>query len=565
MGNGKKDPVPQFKYKKHMSVGAMSAEEDHRFLQDCFLDTGDFEVLTDTHNPKCIALGRTGAGKSALLEKIKQKEEHVIELLPEELSIGYISNSNILTFFESLGVNLDLFYQLLWRHVLSVELIKNKFKITNEYSNRTFSERLSEIFRRDQKKEKAINYLRQWGDKFWLETDTRIKELTTKLENELKGDIDLKSLGIPINASGAEKLTRESKQEICSRAQAVVNKVQVQDLNNVINLLAQDIFTDTQQKFFIIIDKLDDNWVEDEMRYRLIRALIETIKTFRKVSPVKIIVALRLDLLGRVFDRTRDAGFQEEKYEDMLLRIRWSKEQIEEMLDKRTSLMIRQAYTQDKVKSGDILPPHVGSERSLDFMLDRTLMRPRDAILFMNECLEQAQGHPKITAKMIRDAEITYSKKRFNSLCHEWFGDFPLLGNYCEILKKKKDGFKHSEITREQIEEIAIELAINEKSPKDPMASLARSLVQDNTISRSTFLNQLLRNLYKVGIVGVKRDSYSSTIWSQDNDPEISESEVKRSSFFYVHPMLWRYLGVNGEDSTKNLIGTANIPQKKSH
>lgn len=543
-----------------MSVGAMSAEDDYRFLQDCFLDTGDFEVLTDIYNPKCIVLGRTGAGKSALLEKIKQKEEHVIELLPEELSISYISNSNILSFFETIGVNLDLFYQLLWRHVLSVELIKNKFKITNEYSNRTFSERLSEIFRRDQKKEKAINYLRQWGDKFWLETDTRIKELTTKLENELKGDIDLSNLGIPITASGAERLTRESKQEICNRAQAVVNKVQVQDLNNVINLLAQDIFTDPQQKFFIVIDKLDDNWVEDEMRYRLIRALIETIKTFRRVTPVKIIIALRLDLLGRVFDKTRDAGFQEEKYEDILLRIKWSKDQIEEMLDKRTALMIRQAYTHEKVNSTDILPPHVGSDTSLDFILDRTLMRPRDAILFMNECLEQAQGQPKITAKIIRDAEITYSKKRFNSLCHEWFVDFPLLGNYCEVLKKKKDGFKHSEITRDQIEEIAIELAINEKSPNDRMAILARSLIQENTISRSTFLNQLLRNLYKVGILGVKRDSFSSTIWSQNNDPEISESEVKRSSFFHVHPMLWRYLGINGENSKKTYTPTKSGP-----
>jgi len=552
MNNIKKHTTKQFKYKKHMSIGAMSAEEDSHFLQECFIDTGDFEILTEIHSSKCIVLGRTGSGKSALLETIKQKEEHVIELLPEELSLGYISNSNILSFFENIGVNLDLFYQLLWRHVLSVELIKKKFKITNEYNNRNFLERLGEIFNRDRKKEKAIEYLRQWGDKFWLETDSRIKELTTKLEDELRGNVDLTALGVPINASGSEKLTKEIREEICERAQAVVNRVQIQDLNQVIGLLAQDIFNDTQQKYFITIDKLDDNWVEDEMRYRLIRALIETTKTFRKISQVKIIIALRLDLLGRVFDKTRDAGFQEEKYEDILLRIKWSKEQIESLLDKRISLLIRQAYTQESAKFHDIFPAHVGNETALDFILDRTLMRPRDAILYINECLEQAQGQTQITAKTIRDAEITYSKKRLNSICHEWFADYPLLENYFEIIKKRKDGFKHSEITREQIEELAIELAVNEKHPKDPMAIAAKLYIQDSAISRSSFLNQLLRALYKTGVIGVKKDSHSSTIWSQDNEPTISESEVKRSSFFHIHPMLWRVLGIHNDDRKKS-------------
>ena len=54
---------------------------------------------------------------------------------------------------------------------------------------------------------------------------------------------------------------------------------------------------------------------DDGLKYKLIRALIETIKSFRQVRSVKIVVSLRLDLLQRVISETRDSGFQSEKYE----------------------------------------------------------------------------------------------------------------------------------------------------------------------------------------------------------------------------------------------------------
>ncbi len=344
----------KFKFRKNMSIGAMGAEDDTKYLIDCFINTGDFEVAADVNDPHSIILGRTGAGKSALIEKIKKEKQNVIELLPEELSLNYISNSNILSFFESIGVNLDIFYQLLWRHILVVELIQKRYKINNENNTKSFFETLNDIFSRDRKKERAINYLRQWGDKFWLETDVRIQELTHKLENELRGSVNLSVYGIDSSLSGTEKLSSEEKLEITNRAQAVVNRVQIQELNQVINFLAQEVFSDTQNKYYIVIDKLDDNWVDDIARYRLIRALIETIKTFRRITPVKILIALRIDLIGRVFDLTRDAGFQEEKYEDLMLRIKWSSSDLENLLNKRIGLLVREHYTKNGAKFKDL-------------------------------------------------------------------------------------------------------------------------------------------------------------------------------------------------------------------
>jgi hypothetical protein len=58
-------------------------------------------------------------------------------------------------------------------------------------------------------------------------------------------------------------------------------------------LLAEYSFDDPQKNYYIIIDQLDDNWAENDTRYKFIRALIEEIKVFRKIKNIKIIAALR--------------------------------------------------------------------------------------------------------------------------------------------------------------------------------------------------------------------------------------------------------------------------------
>ena len=60
----------QFKFRKHATIGSASAEDDRAFLSDCFIDTGDLKTISDCDNAKRIILGRTGCGKSALLNKL---------------------------------------------------------------------------------------------------------------------------------------------------------------------------------------------------------------------------------------------------------------------------------------------------------------------------------------------------------------------------------------------------------------------------------------------------------------------------------------------------------------
>lgn len=534
--------VKNFKFKKGMSIGAMDASEDDRFLESCFIDTGDISALEDTESSKSIILGRTGSGKTALLSIIRKNNDNVINLLPQELSLNYIADSNIIQFFDSTGVKLDLFYQLLWKHVLVVELIKRKYDIRNETSKKNFLDSLAGVFKKDTSKQRAIEYLTQWGDKFWVETSSRIEDLTTKLEHELSASIDLNSIQVPLTASGSSKLSSEMREEVTNQAQKIVNKVQIQDLNRVIDILSDNIFTNKQQKYYIVIDQLDDEWVDDNIRYRLIRSLIETIKGFRKIIPVKIIIALRSDLLYRVFDKTRDSGFQEEKYEDYILKLMWRKDELRSLLDKRIDLSIREAYTSKSASFSQIFTGTPDGEKPIDFILDRTLMRPRDAISFTNECFNSAYGKTNITSQILKEAEKNYSKKRFKALCFEWVDDYPLLEDYCRIIPGPHGSFKHSSISNSSIEKLALDLSI--KEAKDPIKDLALGLVQHNSLTKVAFRNHILRVLYRVGIIGIKRNAYTSVEWSHEDDVNISSSEIKNSQSFEVHKMLWRYLGI---------------------
>ncbi len=212
--------------------------------------------------------------------------------------------------------------KLLWKHVFVVELLKRRYRITERepIGYRNF---LRDIFERDDAKRRALEYLEQWGDKFWQDTEFRVRDFTTKLEQKLSGAIDAKYGPIAVSASGAKALSEEIRAEIVHKAQNIVNSNQVRELAEIVNLLADNVFADLMNRYYVVIDRLDDSWVDEAVRYKLIRALIETIRTFQRVRAVKIVVAMREDLLRRVFDQTRDAGFQEEKYESLFLRIRW--------------------------------------------------------------------------------------------------------------------------------------------------------------------------------------------------------------------------------------------------
>lgn len=532
----------EFKFIKHVRIGTEGAEEDSEYLFDCFVDTGDLEVLKDTTHPARIVEGRTGAGKTALLLYLKEISPNSTMIDPEELSLQFISNSNVIKFLTAKGVDLDLFYKLLWKHILTVELIKLKYNIRNELEQDSFFTRIYTKYFGDKKKKEAYDYLREWGEKFWKNTEDRVKQVTTKFENDLTSKISAKIPNFGSELAGGQRFTEEEIGEIVYRAQEVVNSVQMQQLSRVVRALAEEDFADTQQSYYIIIDKLDENWVDEDLRYKLIRALVETIKDLRKIQTAKVIISIRRDLIDRVFRYTRDPGFQEEKYQTLFLNIYWEKRDLMLLVEKRINRLIERQYTGDKIKWNDIITPKVGEVLTVNYLIDRTMHRPRDIISFINGCIDKSTGFKKVTAARIRDAESLYSDVRFRALGDEWIADYPNLMNALRIFKKRDPVFNFNDIKPKELEDLVVEILSSNVKESCLIEDICHKYYEDN-ISYQDTLAKLLRIFYRVGVIGVRVPSRGIS-WSFKKDNIIHESQITGEERIEILPMFYRVFGI---------------------
>lgn len=529
---------------KNFSIGAPDAEADRDLLNDCFVDSGCLDLIRDTEKHSSIVLGRTGSGKSAILLRLQSLESHVTALNPLELAFRFIENSTIIQFFEKAGVNLNLFYRLLWRHVLITELIRNKYNFRDQRSLSRWFDNLIDRVDKNSPRARALAYLRRWGENFWEGTEVRLSEVTKKIESELSASLEGSMLGAKLKGGGSGTLTDEERSEVVSRGSMVINNIQIADLNRVMQVFSDEVFDDPQNRFYITIDTLDEEWVSPSTRYRLIRALIEEVRTFRsEICNVKVVVALRRDLLDKVFEETRDGGFQEEKYETYYARIHWSRDELLEMLRLRVNEVFKRRYTNASIGLNDVFPKSRGGKAPYEYMLERTMFRPRDVIAYANECFAAAANRPRVSWQAIFDAELQYSRKRRNALVDEWLNTYPSVATALDALRGMQESFSRSAITDDIIDSTAVQISSLQR--EDELVRLSRKLYDPaGSTTRAQVLNCLLQILYKIGAIGVKFSAESPYIWSFRDQPSISYGEAKRAISIRVHKMLWRGLEI---------------------
>jgi hypothetical protein len=321
----------------------------------------------------------------------------------------------------------------------------------------------------------------------------------------------------------------------------------VRELNHVIKILADEVFNNEQQRYYLVIDKLDEDWVDDTVRYLLIKALVEAVKELNHaMKAVKIVIAIRRDLLDRVIQKTKEVGFQEEKYEPLFLNLKWTKEQLFEMLDRRVNKLVRRQYTHGTVSWSDLMPQKIGPGRQLtiDYLSDRTMYRPRDLIVLFNRCIEQAVGRPEITAAMIQHAESEYSQRRLTSLYDEWRAEFPELSECVDLLKRLPAHFHIDAIPIDKIEDKCLALATGEARDQGVISGWAK-LVADQKMKPSEFRARLVGVLYQTGLLGLKIEATTSIQWSFLHVLTIPWASIRDDGAIVVCPVFHRALGIN--------------------
>lgn len=532
-------------YRQGVHVGEISAEDDETFLSECFVAQDFYAQLLDMQSSKSILLGRTGSGKTAVLKQIERTRDDTIRIDPKEVAFDYISNSNILRFIIDIGCDVNLLFQLLWKHVFLSNSIKKYFK-----DRSTFESAIDNIFDRNNP---ARLYFEKYQATFWIEQDVVLKEISTGFENNITSGLE-GALGadrvaqIKSSLASTQSVTGSERREIQSRVKHAVSQLQMRDMNRAIDAL-NDLMGNKQRHFYILVDDLDLDWVDPGLQYRLIQSLIETVKNFRKLRNVKILVALRSDVYEKSIASIESEGVQPEKYEGIIATVKWDKDLLRVLLDRRISFMFKRQYSgRMGVKFYDIFPDKIRSLPAFEYLVDRTLLRPRDLIVFVNNILDKASGSTNISQKTISDVEADYSRKRLDALKTEWRSVHPAVGSYISLLSRQTGKNEVRELAaRDRLLEVCLELAELEGSDKfkdECYEKAVHYLKRENARKLFELAACIISVLYKIGAIELKLSKQETFYASFRNDAVVSPVQITEDASYRVTPMLWRALGI---------------------
>jgi hypothetical protein len=544
MKNKKNDPK-RFKLSRDIDIGSPDAETDS-ILMDVFLVSDALTSLMKIDNQKSIIIGRTGSGKSALLRYIEQNKHKVVSLQPEAMSLRFLCNSTILTYFRGLDVNLNFFYKVLWKHVFMVELLKlyfgdDIFRKQNWIQNLT--EKLTRSGKNNPRKERAIRYLTVWSKDFWLDTEKRVKELENKIEKQFLHETGIK-FGDLIKFTSSEKDTNESKSvlEFKYKAEKIISESQAEELFEVITIMKEELFIDRQKQYYLLIDDLDKEWIPTEIRYELIGAMIEVIKDFQILQGVKIVIALRENLYQIVLSGLQHKGGQREKFKPLYVNLAWSKEELEQLVNQRLELV-----TENNLSLKDAFERQYSNNHSgFDYMLERTFYRPRDVISFINHAIENASNKAYFTLDIIKKAEVYYSIDRLQAIEDEWSENYGDISDLYSFLIGRYNGFRLRNLKEDDFISLLIGDNPDSKYKGELLTIIKR--YRDQGVKFTIIVKELVYLLYQMGIIGIKKGPTYPIWFYYHREAQLSISDLNNDCKVYVHKAFYSVLKINTKE-----------------
>jgi hypothetical protein len=523
------------------NLGGAQAEADP-LLHQAFYESGQYTTLASKDDPRCFIVGRTGSGKSAMLQRIEEDNpEHVIRINPEDLSLPYISDLGVVRFLAEMDVHLDPFFIALWKHVLLVEIIRHRYKVNSPAAKQNLFTSLRDKISRDGSKAAALEYLNDFDGKFWCETDERVRDITKKFEEQVKkeagGKITVPRAGeLSVSNGAARNFGQETKAQQADRFQKIVNDTQLPRLNKMIGVLNDDILDSPQHYTYVVIDDLDRDWVDEQILNALIRCLFRAVLDLKRVRNLKIIVALRTNIFEQLNFGAKSGG-QEEKFRAMKMVMRWSQKDLEELVRIRAVSAASSRGLEGITKLQDLLPTANRTRgNAMDYILRRTLMRPRDVISYFNASYALSAGKPKLSWETIHSAERAYSQDRLLALRDEWKPSYPDIDLVFQLFEAAPTRMEAVDFFY-RLDDAALLPADMNFSGDAWMNNLSQSIWNGADADPSIY-HPLTKLLYDIGFVGCNRAGRSNSERYFHDDPDYLSrvSVMKEISCYFVHP-----------------------------
>lgn len=228
-----------------------------------------------------------------------------------------------------------------------------------------------------------------------------------------------------------------------------------------------------------------------------------------------------------------------QKYRDVVETISWSGAGLLSLMVKRIRYSLPDLYgSEDEVTWNYVFAETLDyrKNRSFNYIVDRTLHRPREIIELCSGCIEHAvdtSTAAPLNYAVISDAERSYSENRTKDIASEYRFQYPGLLSVFEAFRGRLYRF-----SRDQIDYICLELIFGDIKT-DPDAQEWLQLLEPEN---------LVEILWKVGFLhartvgGVRGRRRSGSSYAGPHQiPNLALANIQT---FQVHPMFRSYLGL---------------------
>jgi hypothetical protein len=373
---------------EQLDLGDFAAENEIFPLEDYFVPTGQFIEAKQGHAR--LVVGRKGSGKTAIFYGVRRPllRSHAnlaLDMRPEGPQFARLRDIVLDRMREGMREHTMVAF---WNYILLAELAR---AILNEYK---YAQRdSSRLARYEAVQEAYAPHNRGFEDDF-----------STRLLTEV--DLVVAAMGdTPLDAVG-DSLTE------------LIYGGDVKKLGDAVGEYLAE-----KDAIWVLVDNLDKGWPvhgATDVDILIVRALLEaTRKLQRQLNArdveVKCLVFIRSDIYDQLLTETHDKG------KDSAIRLDWDDvETFKEIVRRRVEASTGIEGTFEEVWP-IIADSHIDAEDAFQFIVDRTLMRPRDLLQFLHKAREIAlnRGHSRILAEDIVKAEQTYSEEMLLSTAFE--------------------------------------------------------------------------------------------------------------------------------------------------
>ncbi|WP_238007186.1 hypothetical protein KZZ52_37490 [Dactylosporangium sp. AC04546] len=363
-------------------------------LRAGFMRTAAYNMVM--RGRKQLVIGRKGAGKSAICVMLADDAAKRASIVtPDEISADEIRQ------FELQGLTRQTAKQLIWRYVLAVQIAKLVLHHARTAHGKTAAS-VSQL-RKFLLENGELNDDPRWHERFW------------KTIQQLRSSLSLEAFGIKANLE-LGKGTAPSEGIRVSQ--------QLDIVEDWLGRAIEDLACPTGHgPFLVVVDQLEKVWSNDvnsdDMVVGLLTASKHVSSRFRNI---RCVVCIRSDIYDALQFPERD------KFRGDEMRIEWSAEALADMLAVRAEASVGSSGA-DLRLFGDYFVETVDGRPTATYLIERTLMRPRDLIQFANLCRDTTakNGRNHVTAQDIVEAERQYSVWKVQDLANEYLINYPFL------------------------------------------------------------------------------------------------------------------------------------------